>query len=148
HRPAAWISRVVPRGSGNGVVRPRGSHPVGASAPRGPRLERLASRGAGIRCGGARAIPSVFISHAYPTPLSPPLDFNLSILEGNAAVDARRQKGPVKGDVLLAGLEGESAPIDPRRFERPEPAIGIFPPKVLSWPTFAAIVDDCRRHFR
>lgn len=101
-----------------------------------------------VAAARARTIPSVFISHAYPTPLSPPLDFSLSILEGNAAVDARRQKGPVKGDVLLAGLEGESAPIDPRRFERPEPAIGIFPPKVLSWPTFAAIVDDCRRHFR
>ncbi len=95
----------------------------------------------------ALEIPQVFISHAYPTPLAPPLDFSLSILEGEAAVQARRRKGPIKGEVLLAGVEGDSAPLDPRRFERTNPVIGIFPPKALCWPTLAAIIDDCRRHF-
>lgn len=99
--------------------------------------------------GAARAlaIPQVFVSHAYPTPLSPPLDFSLSILEGEAAVLARRRKGPIKGDILLAGVEGDSAPLDPRRFTRTNPVIGIFTSKALSWPTLAAIIDDCRRHF-
>lgn len=92
-------------------------------------------------------IPQVFVAHAYPTPFSPPLDFTLSILEGEQAVDARRTKGPITGAVLLAGIEGESAPLDPRRIERPHPVIGIFPPKALSWTTLAAIVEDCRRHF-
>jgi len=96
----------------------------------------------------ALGIPQVFVSHAYPTPLSPPLNFSLSILEGEAAVHARRRKGPIKGEVLLAGMEGDSAPLDPRRFERTSPVIGLFPPKALSWPTLAAIIDDCRRHFR
>jgi hypothetical protein len=94
----------------------------------------------------AQRIPHVFISHAYPTYLSPPLDFTLSILEGEAAVHARRRKGPVRGEVLLAGVEGDSAQMDPTRFERPNPVVGIFTSKALSWPTFAAIVDDCRRH--
>jgi hypothetical protein len=93
-------------------------------------------------------IPRVFVAHAYPTPFSPPLDFTLSILEGEQAVDARRTKGPITGDVLLAGIEGESAPLEPRRIERPRPVIGIFPPKALSWTTLAAIVEDCRRHFQ
>jgi hypothetical protein len=93
-------------------------------------------------------IPQIFVSHAYPTPLSPPLDFTLSIVEGEAAVDARRRKGPIKGDVLLAGVEGESGRLDASRFERPNPVIGIFTSKALSWPTLAAIVDDCRKHFR
>jgi len=92
-------------------------------------------------------IPQVFVAHAYPTPFSPPLDFTLSILEGEQAVEARRTKGPITGDVLLAGIEGESAPLDPRRIERVNPVIGIFPPKALSWTTLAAIVEDCRRHF-
>ncbi len=92
-------------------------------------------------------IPQVFVAHAYPTPFSPPLDFTLSILEGERAVEARRSKGPITGDVLLAGIEGESAPLDPRRIERPNPVIGIFPPKALSWTTLASIVDDCRAHF-
>jgi hypothetical protein len=100
--------------------------------------------------GAARAlgIPRVFVSHAYPTPFSPPLDFTLSILEGDAAVDAHRGKGPIGGTILLAGIEGHSAPLDPQRFDRPEPIIGIFPPKAFSWPTFVAIIEDCRRHFR
>jgi hypothetical protein len=92
-------------------------------------------------------IPQVFVSHAYPTPFSPPLDFSLSILEGEEAVEARRRKGAITGRVLLAGIEGDSAPLDPRRFERPNPVIGIFPPKALSWTTLAAIVQDCRTHF-
>lgn len=92
-------------------------------------------------------IPQVFVAHAYPTPFSPPLDFTLSILEGEQAVNARRLKGPITGDVLLAGMEGESARLDPRRLERSNPVIGIFPPKAFSWKALAAIVDDCRGHF-
>jgi hypothetical protein len=100
--------------------------------------------------GAARVlgIPQVFVSHAYPTPFSPPLDFSLSILEGEEAVEARRRKGPITGKVLLAGIEGDSAPLDPRRFERESPVIGIFPPKALSWTTLATIIQDCRAHFR
>jgi hypothetical protein len=93
-------------------------------------------------------IAQVFVSHAYPTPFSPPLEFSLSILEGEEAVEARRRKGPITGEVLLAGLEGDSAPLDPRRVERANPVIGIFPPKALSWTTLAAIIDDCRTHCR
>ena len=100
--------------------------------------------------GAARAlaIPQIYVSHAYPTPLSPPLDFSLSILEGEAAVHARRQKGPICGEVILAGIEGDSVALDPRRFRRASPVIGIFTPKAVSWPTLAATVDDCRQHFR
>jgi hypothetical protein len=95
----------------------------------------------------ALSIPQVFVAHAYPTPLSPPLDFTLSILEGQAAVDARRRKGPIKGRVLLAGVEGDSFPLDVSRFRRPRPVVGIFPPKALSWPTLSGIVDECRTVF-
>jgi hypothetical protein len=100
-----------------------------------------------IAAARALDIPQVFVAHAYPTPFSPPLNFTLSILEGEQAVDARRAKGPITGDILLAGLEGESALLDPRRIERANPVIGIFPPKAFSWKTLAAIVDDCRMHY-
>jgi hypothetical protein len=93
------------------------------------------------------AIPQIYASHAYPTPFSPPLDFTLSILEGEAAVQGHRRKGPIAGRVLQVGLEGESAPMNAGRFERPSPSVGIFPPKVFSWDTLAAIVADCRTHF-
>ena len=93
-------------------------------------------------------VPTIFVSHAYPTPFSPPLDFSLSILEGDAAVRAHARKGPIKGAIVLAGLEGDSVPLDPGRFERADPVIGIFTPKAVSWPTLAAIIADCRQHFR
>ena len=49
---------------------------------------------------------------------------------------------------MLAGIEGHSVALDPRRFQRTSPVIGIFTPKALSWPTLAAAIDDCRQHFR
>ena len=94
----------------------------------------------------ARRIPTVFISHGYPTPLSPVLDFSLSILEGEAEVQARSRKGPIKGRVVFAGLEGDSAVLDATRFERANPVVGIFTPKAISWPTLSAIIADCRQH--
>jgi hypothetical protein len=95
----------------------------------------------------ALGIPRIFVAHAYPTPFAPPLDFELSILEGDAAVRARLKRGPINGAVVLAGVEGESAPLDTGRFSRANPVIGIFAPKALSWTTLAAVVDDCRQHF-
>lgn len=99
--------------------------------------------------GAARAlaIPRVFVSHAYPTPLSPPLDFSLSILEGEAAVGARKRKGPIKGEVILVGIEGDSTALEPDRFRRPSPVIGIFTPKAIAWSTLIATIDDCREYF-
>jgi hypothetical protein len=99
-----------------------------------------------VAAARALDIPQIFVSHAYPTPFSPPLDFTLSILEGDAAVAARLRKGPIRGRVLLAGIEGDSVPVDATRFSRPAPVVGLFPPKAVSWPTLAAIIDDCRRH--
>lgn len=95
----------------------------------------------------ALAIPTVFISHAYPTPFSPALDFSLSILGGDAEVCARRRRGAIRGQVLLAGVEGDSAPLDATRFGRANPVIGIFAPKAVSWPKLAEVVSDCRHHF-
>lgn len=92
-------------------------------------------------------IPQIFVAHAYPTAITPPLNFSLSILEGEAAVDARRRKGPITGAVVLAGVDGDSRPMDGSRVQRPNPVIGIFPPKAISWATLAEVVEDCRRHF-
>lgn len=93
------------------------------------------------------SIPTVFVSHAYTTSVSPPLDFSLSILEGAAAVRAYERKGPVKGAVFLAGVEGTSLPMDPMRLRRPRPAIGVFAPKAVGWRVLSVIIDDCRTRF-
>jgi hypothetical protein len=94
----------------------------------------------------ALGIPTIFISHAYPTPFSPPLAFNLSILGGQAEADARRGRGASTGEIVLAGLEGESKSLNVTQFERREPVIGIFAPKAVSWATLAAVIADCRQY--
>ena len=96
----------------------------------------------------ALAIPTIFISHAYPTPFSPPLAFDLSILGGQAEVDARRRRGPITGEILLAGLEGESTSLDATQFDRREPVVGIFAPKAVSWERLASVIADCRHYLR
>lgn len=96
----------------------------------------------------SRHLPVVFISHALPTPNTPALDFTLSILEGEAALDAHRRLGPVRGAVVFAGLDGPSAPLDPARLARPSPSIGIFLPKIVSHPVLARAIDDLRQRFR
>jgi hypothetical protein len=101
-----------------------------------------------VAAARSRSLPSVFVSHAYTTSVSPQLNFSLSILEGEAAVDAYSRKGPIRGRVFLGGVEGQSTPMDPSRLKRARPAIGIFAPKVIVWPVFAEMIDDCRRHFQ
>jgi hypothetical protein len=92
-------------------------------------------------------VPSVFIAHTYPNPFAPPLRFSLSLLEGEAAADARRRQGPIVGDVVLLGLEGASRPVDAQRFNRPHPVIGVCTPKTVDWPRLADLINDCRsRH--
>ncbi len=95
----------------------------------------------------AQGVATIFASHAYPTPFSPPLDFSLSILVGEAELDARRLRGAIGGDVVVIGLEGESRPLDMSRFARSAPVIGIFTPKAIAWPTLATVIADCRQHY-
>jgi len=101
-----------------------------------------------VAAARALGIPTVFTSHAYPTPFSPPLDFNLSLLIGEAEIETRRRQAPIAGAVLAIGLDGASRPLDLSRFERPSPVIGIFTPKAISWGMLAQTIDDCRRHYR
>jgi hypothetical protein len=92
-------------------------------------------------------VPSIFASHAYTTPVSPPLRFDLSILEGQAALASFEAKGPVRGTTVFRGIDGESVPLDPKRFERATPTIGIFAPKAVGWDAFTRIITDCHQRF-
>jgi hypothetical protein len=100
---------------------------------------KLAARSLGI--------PSIFLSHAYTTPVSPPLRFDLSIIEGAAALEAYKAKGPVRGAILFRGVEGASSPLDPQRFQRSQPTIGFFTPKIMRWDAFAGVIRDCQQRF-
>ncbi len=49
-------------------------------------------------------IPVVYIQHASITDFMPPLDFDLSLLEGQASLDKYRDLGRIKGQVKLVGM--------------------------------------------
>jgi hypothetical protein len=95
----------------------------------------------------ASGIPSIFASHAYTTPVSPPLRFDLSILEGQAALASFEAKGRVRGEIVFRGIDGESIALDPARFQRSTPTIGIFAPKAVGWDAFTRIITDCQQRF-
>lgn len=98
-------------------------------------------------CSVARSllIPTIFVSHAYPTSVSPRLNFDLSILPGLAALDTYKKKGDVSGAVFLGGVEGESRPMQTSRLKRPAPVIGIFAPKVVNLAGLAEMIDCCQK---
>ena len=99
------------------------------------------------RAAEALGLPTIFLSHAITTPVSPRLRFTLSILEGEAALERYQAKGPVTGDVLFCGAEGTSKPMDTEKLVGMHPVIGIFAPKVICWPQFVSLVEDCRSQF-
>ena len=99
------------------------------------------------RAASVFGLPTIFLSHASPTPVSPRLRFTLSILEGGAALDHYRSKGPVVGDVMFCGAEGTSKPMDAQKFLLKKPVIGIFASKVVCWPQFISLIKDCRIQF-
>ncbi len=60
------------------------------------RALRLAAAELGIR--------TVYLQHASVNPGFPPLEFDLALLEGEAALDTYRQAGAIAGDVGLVGM--------------------------------------------
>lgn len=85
----------------------------------------------------------IYLSHAYPTALSSPLEYDLSIVEGQAALDQYARKAEPIGNVLLAGLPGESRYMKSELLLKANPIIGIFTPKTLNWEIFNSIINEC-----
>jgi len=52
----------------------------------------------------AEGIPTAYVQHASVSTNFPPLGFDLSLLEGQDALDKYRQCGPVRGRVALVGM--------------------------------------------
>lgn len=52
----------------------------------------------------AEGIPTAYVQHASVSPHFPPLGFDLSLLEGQDALDKYRRCGPVRGQVALVGM--------------------------------------------
>ncbi len=62
----------------------------------------------------AEGVPTAYVQHASVSRWFPPLGFNLSLLEGQHALDTYRQCGPVAGRVELVGMPKADAFISRR----------------------------------
>lgn len=63
-------------------------------------------------------IPVIYIQHASITHFMPPLDFDLSLLEGQDALDKYRELGEIKGEFKLVGMPKFDKYVPFRKFSR------------------------------
>jgi len=73
-------------------------------------------------------IPSIFIPHAAIPDSSngPALDFDLAIIQGQAALDIFKKNGPVSGKVIFSGVPGESTTMSLDKLGHPHLSFGFF----------------------
>ena len=65
----------------------------------------------------AEGVPTAYVQHASVSTNFPPLGFDLSLLEGQDALDKYRQCGPVRGRVALVGMPKADAFLSQRNAE-------------------------------
>ena len=70
-------------------------------------------------------IPTVYIQHATVSTAFPPLEFSLSLLEGQDALDKYRQCGLVQGEVKLIGMPKADKFMQFRNFKPAVKNVGI-----------------------
>lgn len=51
---------------------------------------------------------TVYLQHAHVSPLFPPLNFDLNVLDSQAALDIYEARGPRRGRVIFKGIDGDS----------------------------------------
>jgi hypothetical protein len=95
--------------------------------------------------GAGRA--TIFVSHAPAHRLSPPLDFTLAILDGEAQLAAYRAKGPVRARAVFKGVIGTERPLDVEAFARSHPRIGVFLPKEVDGSVLRRVVREAQHRF-
>jgi hypothetical protein len=98
-----------------------------------------------VHAGRRTGMATIYVAHAPTHHLSPPLHFTLAVLDGEAALDVYRRKGPVRARCVYKGVEGREAPLDPEALARPRPVIGLFLPKEVNWQAFRQLVTEARR---
>lgn len=70
-------------------------------------------------------IPTIYIQHASVSTAFPPLEFSLSLLEGQDALDKYRECGQVQGQVKLIGMPKADKFLQHRNFRQSVKNIGV-----------------------
>jgi hypothetical protein len=73
----------------------------------------------------AEGVPTAYIQHASVSTSFPPLGFDLSLLEGQDALDKYRQCGPVQGRVELVGMPKADAFLSEKNMQPAVARVGL-----------------------
>jgi hypothetical protein len=73
----------------------------------------------------ACGVPTAYVQHASVSTYFPPLSFDLSLLEGQDALDKYQQCGPIRGRVELVGMPKADAFLSQRNTEPQVRRVGI-----------------------
>jgi hypothetical protein len=85
-----------------------------------------------------------FVTHGHVAEGPPPLDFDLSLLDGPAVREVYERAGPVRGAVVLKGSEGIARPMQTARLTRGVRTLGVVMSILVDWRRAGALLDRLR----
>lgn len=91
---------------------------------------------------------TAYVTHGHIPDGPPPLDFDLSLLDGPAVRRVYEEMGPTRGEVVYKGAEGEYRPMDTRRLRGSGLTVGVFLSLITDWDALAAELADLRARVR
>ncbi|MBC6989180.1 hypothetical protein [Hymenobacter sp. BT491] len=95
----------------------------------------------------ACGIPTAYVQHASVSTNFPPLGFDLSLLEGQDALDKYRQCGPIRGRVELVGMPKADAFLTQRNLNQHVAHVGIACNILDDTDAIAVVVEYLLREF-
>jgi len=95
----------------------------------------------------ACGVPTAYVQHASVSTNFPPLAFDLSLLEGQDALDKYRQCGPVPGRTELVGMPKADAYLSQKNLQPTIRRVGIACNALDATDAIAAVVDHLIQDF-
>lgn len=89
-----------------------------------------------------------FVTHGHVAEGPPPLDFDLSLLDGPAARAVYERAGPVRGKVVFKGAEGAARPMDTSRLARGVRTLGVVLSILVDFRRVGRALDRLRAELR
>ncbi|KAA9346202.1 hypothetical protein F0P94_01620 [Adhaeribacter soli] len=92
-------------------------------------------------------IPTIYIQHASVSTAFPPLEFSLSLLEGQDALNKYKQCGPISGEVKFIGMPKADKFLQYRNFKPKAENIGIAGNTLDHYEGLKETLTSLTRHF-
>lgn len=89
-----------------------------------------------------------FVTHGHVAEGPPPLDFDVSLLDGPAVRDVYQRAGPIRGAVVFKGSEGVVAPMDASRLADGAKTLGVVLSILVDWRRVATLVRRLQTELR